>query len=208
MTTDGRAARWEGHRASRKVALVSDALRAIRAHGPEVGMDDIAAQAGVTKTVLYRHFADRAGLYRAVVERVHDRIHDELTAALQLTDAADIGRLAGDLADAYLSLVERDPHIYRFVLVRPAAGPAGQLDPAGALPDLIGEHVAAAIEEHLDARGVDPALASTWGHGLVGFVRAAADHWMAHEPDVPRAEVVARITRLFTPAFAGALPLD
>lgn len=208
MGTDGRTTRWEAHRASRRLELVSDALRAIRHHGPHVGMDEIAAHAGLTKTVLYRHFGDRAGLYAAVVERVHATIHAELTAALQVTDAADMGRLAADLADAYLALVERDPHIYRFVLVRPAPGPSGEMDPAGALPDLIGEHVASAIAEHLDHRGIDPALASTWGHGLVGFIRASADHWMAHEPTTPRAEVVARITRLFTPAFAGALPLE
>ena len=33
-------------------------------------MDEIAAEAGTSKTVLYRHFADRAGLYLAVVESV------------------------------------------------------------------------------------------------------------------------------------------
>ncbi len=208
MSTDGRATRWESHRATRRQELVADALRAIRRHGAGVGMEEIAAQAGVAKTVLYRHFGDRAGLYAAVVEQVHDRIHGELVAALTLTEAADMGHLARAMADAYLSLVERDPEIYRFVLVRPAAGPAGEMDPAGALPDLIGEHVATAIAEHLDGRGIGSALASTWGHGLVGFVRASADHWMAHEPQTPRAEVVDRISRLFTPAFSGALPLD
>lgn len=208
MSTDGRDTRWDAHRVTRRRELVADALRAIRKHGATVGMDDIAAQAGVSKTVLYRHFGDRAGLYAAVVESVHSYIHEGLTNALKLTDAADIGRLATDIADAYLGLVERDPEIYRFVLVRPAAGPAGVIDPAGALPDVIGEHVAQAIAEHLDGRGIDSAIASTWGHGLAGFVRAAADHWMATEPDTPRTVVVERITRLFTPAFAGALPLD
>jgi AcrR family transcriptional regulator len=208
MSTDGRDTRWDAHRVTRRRELVADALRAIRKHGANVGMDDIAAQAGVSKTVLYRHFGDRAGLYAAVVESVHSYIHEGLTNALKLTDAADIGRLATDIADAYLGLVERDPEIYRFVLVRPAAGPAGVIDPAGALPDVIGEHVAQAIAEHLDDRGIDSAIASTWGHGLAGFVRAAADHWMATEPETPRTVVVERITRLFTPAFAGALPLD
>ena len=208
MRTDGRDTRWDEHRVTRRRELVADTLRAIRRHGASVGMDDIAAQAGVSKTVLYRHFGDRAGLYSAVVESVHSYIHEGLTAALQLTDAADIGRLATDIADAYLGLVERDPEIYRFVLVRPADSPGGVPDPYGALPDVIGAHVAQAIAEHLDGRGIDSAVASTWGHGLVGFVRAAADHWMAAEPETPREVVVERITRLFTPAFVGALPLE
>lgn len=208
MSTDGRDTRWDEHRVTRRRELVADALRAIRKHGANVGMDDIAAQAGVSKTVLYRHFRDRAGLYAAVVDRVHSYIHEGLTTALKLTDAADIGRLATDIADAYLGLVERDPEIYRFVLVRPPVGPTGVIDPAGALPDVIGDHVAQAIAEHLDGRGIDSAVASTWGHGLAGFVRAAADHWMANEPDTPREVIVERISRLFTPAFAGALPLE
>ena len=208
MGTDGRTTRWREHRLTRRRELVADALRAIRVHGADVGMGDIAAQAGVTKTVLYRHFGDRAGLYAAVVDKVHANIHEGLTSALHLTDAADIGRLATDIADAYLGLVERDPEIYRFVLVRPAPGPAGVIDPAGALPDVIGAHVAQAIAEHLDGRGIDSAVSSTWGHGLAGFVRAAADHWMAWEPDTPRAVIVERISRLFTPAFVGALPLE
>ena len=171
-------------------------------------MDDIAAQAGVTKTVLYRHFGDRAGLYAAIVNSVHSYIHEGLTTALEFSDPADIGRLVTDIADAYLGLVERDPEIYRFVLDRTVPQAGGVSDPAGPLPELIGAHVAQAIAEHLDWRGVDNAVASTWGHGLVGFVRAAADHWMAYEPDTPRSVVVERITRLFTPAFVGAFPAD
>lgn len=205
MTTDGRDTRWAGHRTTRRHELVSHALRAIRVQGATVGMDDIAARAGTSKTVIYRHFGDRAGLYDAVVESVHAYIHEGLTAALQLTDTDDLGRLAGDLADAYLLLVERDPEIYRFVLTRPTQGASSPVDPVGSLPEIIGDSVAAAIANHLTAVGADPSAAITWGHGLVGFIRASADAWMATEPRPPRATVVAHITRLFAPAFAGAL---
>jgi AcrR family transcriptional regulator len=202
--TDGRDTRWAAHRESRRRELVEEALRAIRHHGAGVGMDEIAARAGTSKTVLYRHFGDRAGLYAAVVAAVHDYIHTDLTAALQLTDPGDLGRLAADLADAYLALVERDPEIYRFVLNRPSGPSAANVDPTGGLPELIGDHVEAAIAVHLADRGVDPACAPTWGHGLVGFIRAAADRWMAGDPRPPRDEVVTRVAEVFTAAFAVA----
>ena len=71
---DGRASRWDEHNSLRRRALVEDAVRAIREHGPSVGMDEIAAFSKTSKTVLYRHFGDKAGLYRAVVESVHEFI--------------------------------------------------------------------------------------------------------------------------------------
>ena len=205
MVSDGRDTRWVEHREARRRSLVEDALRAIRAHGSAVGMDEIAAQAATSKTVIYRHFGDRAGLYAAVVDSVHDFIHDDLEAALELTDREDLSLLARDLADAYLGLVERDPEIYQFVLNAPAADPAASIDPYGGLPELIGDHVSRAIAAHLLSHGQDPACASTWGHGLVGFIRAAADQWMAAEPREAKAVVLARIDAFFTPVLAAGL---
>ncbi len=202
MSTDGRATRWAEHRQTRRTELVEDTLRAIRRHGAGVGMEEIAAQAATSKTVIYRHFGDRAGLYAAVVDAVHSFILHDLSAALELTDADDLALLAHDLANAYLTLVERDPEIYRFLLNAPATT---SVDPYGGLPELIGTRVGVAIAEHLRRQGQDPACAVTWGHGLVGFIRAAADSWMATEPRVPRITVLAQIKAFFTPALANGL---
>lgn len=204
MTIDGRDTRWAAHRITRRRELVEDALRAIRRHGAGVGMDEIAAQAGTSKTVIYRHFGDRAGLYTAVGEAVHAYILSDLTAAMQLSDPADIGRLTTDLASAYLALVERDPEIYRFVM-SPPIETVTPVDPAAGLPRLIGDRIEAAMAHHLSEAGQDPACAATWGHGLVGFIRAAADRWMATDPRPPADQVVSHITTLFVPALTAGL---
>ena len=201
MVNDGRDTRWAEHRQLRRQGLVEDTLRAIRKHGAGVGMEEIAAQAGTSKTVIYRHFGDRAGLYAAVVASVHDFIDLGLQAALQLTDPEDLTTLAHDLADAYLGLVERDPEIYRFLLNPPDAA----VDPYGGLPEAMGDRVSAAIAAHLARGGQDPSCANTWGHGLVGFIRAAADRWMATELRGPRSAVVAHIDAFFSPALATGL---
>lgn len=202
VTTDGRDTRWAQHRITRRRELVEHALRAIRKHGPGVGMDEIAAQAGTSKTVIYRHLGDRAGVYAAVAQSVHAYILADLIRALRLTDPADVGRLTADLAGAYLALVERDPEIYRFVMAPPTAQP---VDPAAGLTTLIGDRIEAAIAARLAERGESPAAAATWGHGLVGFVRAAADRWMAADPRPPADEIVAHITGLFVPALTAGL---
>lgn len=166
-------------------------------------MDEIAAQAGTSKTVIYRHFGDRAGLYAAVVAQVHQFIHADLSTALELNDPADLPALVIDLADAYLRLVEDDPEIYRFVLSPPV--PNSEVDPWGGLPELMGAHLSEAIADQLRRRGQDPACATTWGHGLVGLLRAAADAWMATNPRPPRTEVLQHIRLLVLPALEPSL---
>ncbi|WP_159449365.1 TetR/AcrR family transcriptional regulator [Demequina sp. NBRC 110051] len=206
MATDGRDARWDQHRVDRKRELVSHALRAIRVHGPGVSLEDIAGRAGTSKTVLYRHFGGRAGLYADVVDSVHAYIRADLTAALEMTDLSDLARLTDTLTDGYLTLVERDPHIYRFVMN--GAGGAGAVDPAGRVPAVIAESVAEVIVARAGTQGVDAATAATWAHGIVGFIQAVADRWMDDPDREPRAAVVARVSALFTPAFAAATAAD
>ncbi|WP_109473974.1 TetR/AcrR family transcriptional regulator [Ornithinimicrobium cavernae] len=210
MTTqaDGRDTRWVEHRAARRRELVEAALRAIRRHGPTVGMDDISAEAGTSKTVVYRHFGGRTGLYAAVVESVDQRILDSLGAATAGRDPAteDPLALVAPMVDAYLVLVEKDPEIYRFVVTRPLVDGPVEHDPVVGLADRIGEQVTRALEAHLRRQGRDTACAPTWGHGLVGFVRAAADQWLSTEMARPRSAVVADVTTLFAPALSGAGP--
>jgi len=84
---DGRRSRWDEHRAQRRRELVEATLRAVRSHGAQVGMDDMAALAGTSKTAFYRHFGDRLGLYGAVAERVNANILRDITRAAGGPDA-------------------------------------------------------------------------------------------------------------------------
>lgn len=196
-TTDGRATRWAQHNRDRRRELVEAALRAIRRHGHTVGMDEIAAEAGTSKTVVYRHFGDRTGLYEAVVESVHDFILGNLT--VPLSAGFEPARLVTELADAYLGVVEADPQIYQFVVQRPD----GAGDPVLGVTNRIGDAVSAAMGAWLREHGLDDAPANTWGHGVVGFTWAVADRWILTELRRPRPDIVAFVERLFTPAFVA-----
>lgn len=201
---DGRDARWAEHRTQRRQELVADALRAVRKNGAGVGMEEIAIQAGTSKTVLYRHFKDRAGLYTAVVEHVHGFIHRDLESTLSTAGEHDLGQVVHDLAKTYLTLVERDPQIYRFVLTPPT--PDTDLDPYGGLPELIGDHLSRSIAQVLGL--ADPVRSQILGHGIVGFIRAAADRWMLSETPIPIDELLAQLDEFFTPALEALTPLE
>lgn len=198
---DGRATRWEEHNAQRRRELVAATLRAIRAHGPGVGMDEVAAVAGTSKTVLYRHFGGRAGLYAAVVESVHEYIGSQLSVPLANADRLAPGELVRELTDAYLQVVERDPEIYQFVITRPL-GEDPVEDPVTGITGRIGNEMADAFRVWLLAEGLDPRPANTWGHGVVGFIWAISDKWITTGHQRPRADIVEFTAQLFEPAFA------
>ena len=195
---DGRTTRWEAHNAQRRHDLVASTLRAIRRHGAGVGMDDIAATAGTSKPVIYRHFRDKAGLYQAVVEWVHSYIW----TSLHLDDAEllEPQQLVRQLADTYLRLVEDDQEIYQFVTNRPA-GETPVDDPVLSITTRIGNEVSRVFGNWLRAHELDDGPANIWGHGVVGFIWATADRWILTNLRRPRPDVVNYIDQLFTPAF-------
>lgn len=197
-TTDGRATRWHAHNAERRRELVASTLRAIRKHGPGVGMDDIAGEAGTSKPVIYRHFGDKAGLYQAVVDWVNEFIWEQLN--LEGTDRIEPRELVRSLAETYLMLVENDPEIYQFVIARPT-GDTPVDDPVLSITTRIGNQVSDLLRTWLRENELDDEPANIWGHGVVGFTWATADRWILTKMRRPRAHVVDYIDQLFAPAF-------
>lgn len=200
--TDGRSTRWESHRQARRAELVEAALAAIRRHGPLVGMDEVAAAAGTSKTALYRHFSDKSQLYLAVCTRVADTLLTQLRSVLR-PDGDPKDTVAAGI-DVYLHLIESDPRVYRFVVHHPTLDRPIDADPVVGLIQLIGDQVARVIEPKLRSAGLDPAAALPWGHGLIGLVRAAADPWLAGRVALTRAELTANLTGL---VWGGLSPI-
>jgi AcrR family transcriptional regulator len=64
-------------RAQRRQQILDAATRAFaRAGFADTGLDVIAAEAGVSPVILYRHFESKADLYRAVLGSATDRLRD------------------------------------------------------------------------------------------------------------------------------------
>ena len=194
---DGRDTRWVEHRRLRRVELVESTLRAIRRQGATVSLDEIAAEAGTSKPVIYRHFGDRPGLYRAVVEKTAQFILHDLQTLVGRERPDDLSGLVRDLANGYLQLVQRDPEIYRFVMSRPLVDGDLTDDPVAGLTMRIGERIAGLLR----AGGYPQARADTWGHALVGCVRAATDQWIRAGMPRPAEAVATDLADLLGPAF-------
>src|SRR5215203_6870630 len=85
-TRDRRDSRWDDHRRARREQLVQATVAAVARHGAGVGMEEIAAEAGTSKTVVYRHFSDRTELYVAVCTRVASHLLPKLRDAIETSE--------------------------------------------------------------------------------------------------------------------------
>ncbi len=198
---DGRAARWTEHRATRREELIDAAIAAINELGSDVGMDQIAAVANTSKPVIYRYFADKDELSRAVGSRVVRQI---VEALLNVRDDPDPRVLLGASIDAYLQLVEDNPQLFRFatqnrVFNEAVVGTSAAQGFSHAIVDVL----TASLGEQLRSIGLDPAGASPWGEGAVGFIRAASLWWLDHPEAMTRAQLTAYLAALLWGGGAG-----
>ncbi|RLU79282.1 TetR family transcriptional regulator [Streptomyces griseocarneus] len=198
----------------RRKELLEAADRVVLRDGPGASMNAIAAEAGITKPILYRHFGDKGGLYRALAARHTDALLGGLRAALD-APAERRDRVERTL-DTYLAAIEARPQVYRF-LMHPADDPAGPSADQGdqgeqgfdvgrhSAPLLrrLGEELAQVIAERVDLGPDSDELARAWGHGIVGMMHAAGDWWLRERP-FPRAHLVRHLADLLWGRLAAA----
>ncbi|MEU5161142.1 TetR family transcriptional regulator [Streptomyces sp. NPDC020875] len=193
----------------RRRELLEAADRVVLRDGPGASMNAIAAEAGITKPILYRHFGDKGGLYRALAQRHTDALLEALRAALDAP--ADRRERVAATLDTYLAAIEARPQVYRFLMhpAEPVTTPAGNgaaSAPAAetgfdvgrhSAPLLrrLGEELAQVIGERVDLGPDGTRLARVWGHGIVGMMHAAGDWWLGDRP-CSRAELVDDLTDL------------
>lgn len=165
----------------RRVQLLDASDRAIARHGASVRMEDIAAEAGVTKPILYRHFGDKGGLYEAVARRTAHQLQERLEQALQEADGPH-AKLAATV-DAFLSAVEDRPDVYRFLLHRAAAERPEVNQAVGDFTHQLARRFATVLHEQFARYGLAVAHADLIAHAMIGAVHQVSDWWLSRAGD-------------------------
>jgi AcrR family transcriptional regulator len=121
-----------------------------------VSVEAVARNAGVTRAVIYQHFADRQGLLEAVVDRETSRALAQVSeTALTDLSEGDSQELMLESLDSYLRAVRDHPKTWRLVLMPPEGAPL-------ILRQRI-EHGRRSVLAKL-ARAVEPALRGDQAH--------------------------------------------
>jgi len=170
-SVDRRSARWESHREARRAELVDAAVSAIDEHGPTASIADIARTAGVSKPVLYRYFADKDDLYRAVGTWAAGQVLGLMLPALRddFPPRDKVRRISAD----YLAFIAQHPKVF-FMLVEHRTSD----DPLRDGKEVIAGALARNVGDFLRDLGLDSAGAEPWAHGVVGLGLAHGEWWL------------------------------
>ena len=188
----------------RREQLLNAADRVVQRDGPGASMNAIAAEAGITKPILYRHFGDRTGLMRALTERHTGGLLAAVRAAL--AEPLERRERVEHVLDTYLAGIESRPQVYR-LLTHPEAGdPSGVGNALAPALKQIAEEITGAVLLQIDLGPEAELLSETWGRGITGMVLAAGDWWLETRP-CSRTRMVQALADLLWGRLAAAADL-
>ena len=203
VKTDGRKRRWHQHKVERRNELVDGTLEAIRRLGSNVSMDEIAAEIGVSKTVLYRYFVDKNDLTTAVMMRfAQTTLIPNMAAALSSNlDGYDLTR---EIIKVYVETVAAEPEPYRFVMANNSASKSKAVADSEAI---IARMLAVMLRRRMAAEGMDTGGVEPWAYHIVGGVQLATHSWMSH-PRMTAEELIDYLTMLSWSALRGIVEVN
>ena len=140
-------------------------------------MDEIASEIGVSKTVLYRYFADKSDLTTATMMRyvetiLSPRIYEAISGDLddfELTQAS---------ITAYVETVASDPDIYLYVM---ANGAGANRDVVADSERMIAELLSTVLGNRLREMEMDSGGSLPWAFGIVGGIQLATHWWISNK---------------------------
>lgn len=194
--TDVTASRRLLPKTERRAAILRAAATAFAHRGfAGTSMEDVAAEAGITKLIVYRHFESKEALYAAVLEAVSTRLAEEFVARFQRDQPPRVG------IGAMLAVARQDPDGF-CLLWRHA-----EREPAFAEYAQSVRRQAARIAEGMPAiAGMGDARRRRWAAGLiVSWLVDAVLHWLEEgtpDRDDELVELVARSLPAMVKAWA------
>ena len=176
----------------RREQLISVARQLFASNGfGATSIEEVAANAGVSKPIVYQHFGGKEGLYAVIVDREITELASSITRALET--AAGAHAMAEGAALALLDYIESNTDGFR-ILVQDSP----LAESTGSFSSVMGD-VAAKVEYILANRfadtGLDPDWAPMYAQMLVGMTSQIGQWWL-EEQEPQKDEVAAHLVNL------------
>jgi AcrR family transcriptional regulator len=197
---DGRKRRWHQHKVDRRNELVDGTLEAVRLRGSNVSMDEIAAEIGVSKTVLYRYFVDKNDLTTAVMMRfAQTTLIPNMASAL--SSNLDGFELTREIIRVYVDTVAAEPEIYPFVFANSSASKSKAIADS---EQIIARMLAVVLRRRMAHAGMETRGVDAFAFHTVGGVQLATHSWMSN-PRTTAPELIDYLTMLSWSALRGVV---
>ncbi len=193
---DGRQLRWDKHNQVRRQTILDAAIAVLEETEPgeDIHVQQIAQRAGLSRTVVYRHFTDRADLDQGVQTAILEMLAGELLP--EVTLAGTIDEIIQRIVGTYVHWTVTHPSLHRFA-EHDVPGTSGSsalevavVQIAAQVEELISigaEQLGAPLSDD-DAAALDPLV-----FGLVGAVFGATRRWLTRVERKPDPEMFVRL---------------
>jgi AcrR family transcriptional regulator len=181
------------------IALAAGRLFAARGYAG-TRLDDVAAAAGVTKPIVYRHFASKKALYLALLDKHRADLPTFFDAAGDTDGSPRV--VVRAILDGWLDYVRVNQHAWK-MLFRDSSGDDEIRDVRAEVSlrarEVLAGFVAEAAGDSMPAEQVEP-TAELLTSGLAGLAL-----WWIDNPEVPKPVVLEVAARASAGAIAGGL---
>lgn len=182
----------------RRATIVEAAGRLFGERGYDgARLDQIATAAGVTKPILYRHFADKQALYMALLERHRDDLGGFLAAFPG--EGSDEERLRA-VVELWVSYVESHCYAWQMIFRDSGGGPrvrALRREVNDRAREVLVEIIRSQSRVPIRPRELEP-LAQLISQGMASVVL-----WWLDNPGISRAAIVDAIARVWAGLLTG-----
>jgi len=154
-------------------------------------MDDIAERAGISKPILYQHFASKQDLYLGVLDERVDVLVAQVSNAIDST-TGNQARLEAAIA-CYFRLVDDADRGYRLIF---ESDFTTNHDVRARVEDVVAQVSRVVGTEVMRQTGMSMGEANILAGGLCGMAQAAAWRWLRLGRPIPMEQAVAQTLNL------------
>ena len=162
-------------------------MEALRTHGRDASLVEMASVAGVSKPVLYDEFGDKQGVADAIAVTLAQRLEAQVVSELSTGKPITVGDAIRAFINGLVNLIEDEPEIYHFIARSFRADNRAFLD--NALVSVVHRRGAELIQSFAVGTLEGPQLELVTD-SVFGMVFGAVESWQARRTDIPKDELV------------------